>query len=104
MYQKQTFISHILIQTSGCHAHARPAHFWDFICPNFNDMLKNYFLTAIRHLQKQRILAFINVFGLSVGIACCSLLLLFASNEFGFDKFHKKVAIFTAFIPSGTHH
>lgn len=52
-------------------------------------MLKNHFLTAIRHLQKQRILAFINVFGLSVGIACCSLLLLFASNEFGFDKFHK---------------
>jgi len=47
-------------------------------------------MTAIRHLQKQRILAFINVFGLSVGIACCSLLVLFASNEFGFDKFHKK--------------
>lgn len=55
-------------------------------------MLKNYFLTAIRHLQKQRVLAFINVFGLSVGIACCSLLLLFASNEFGFDKFHKNAS------------
>jgi len=67
-------------------------------------MLKNYFLTAIRHLQKQRILAFINVFGLSVGIACCSLLLLFASNEFGFDKFHKKGSniyrIYTQMDPS----
>jgi putative ABC transport system permease protein len=51
-------------------------------------MLKNYFKTAIRNLQKQKGFAMINVFGLSAGIACVSLLLLFALNEFSFDKFH----------------
>jgi len=55
-------------------------------------MFRNYFKIAFRNLQKQKIFAFINVFGLSVGIACFSLLLLFAANEFSFDKFHKKAA------------
>jgi len=54
-----------------------------------NHMLKSYFKIAIRNLQKQKTLAFINIFGLSVGIACFTLLLLFAANEFSFDKFHR---------------
>jgi len=52
-------------------------------------MIRNYVKIAIRNLQKQKVFAFINVFGLSVGIACFSLLILFAINEFGFDQFHK---------------
>jgi putative ABC transport system permease protein len=52
-------------------------------------MIKNYLKIALRNLQKQKVLAFINIFGLSVGIACFSLLLLFIINEFSFDKFHK---------------
>jgi putative ABC transport system permease protein len=55
-------------------------------------MLKNYFKTAIRHLQIQKGFAFINVFGLSIGIACFSLLLLFASYQFSFDRFHENAA------------
>ncbi len=52
-------------------------------------MFKNYFKIAIRNLAKQKALAFINVFGLSVGIACFSLFMLYAVNEFSFDSFHK---------------
>jgi len=52
-------------------------------------MFKNYFKIAIRNLAKQKTLAFINVFGLSVGIACFSLFMLYAVNEFSFDSFHK---------------
>ena len=52
-------------------------------------MIRNYLKIALRNLQKQKVLAFINIFGLSVGIACFSLLLLFIVNEFSFDKFHK---------------
>ena len=52
-------------------------------------MLKNYLKLAIRNLQKQKAFAAINLFGLSVGIACFVLLLLFAANEFGFDRFHR---------------
>ena len=53
-------------------------------------MLINYLKIALRNLQKQKIFAFINVFGLSVGIACFILLMLFTDNELSFDKFHKK--------------
>src|SRR5882762_1846372 len=55
-------------------------------------MLRSYFKIALRNIQKQKAFAFINVFGLSVGIACFSLLLLFGANEFSFDKFHKNAA------------
>ena len=52
-------------------------------------MFKNYFKVAVRNILKQKGLAFINLFGLSVGIACFSLFLLYAINEFTFDGFHK---------------
>ena len=52
-------------------------------------MILHYIKIALRNLSKQKILAFINVFGLSVGIACFSLFLLYAVNEFNYDRFHK---------------
>ena len=52
-------------------------------------MLKNNFKIAIRNLFKQKGLAFINIFGLSIGLACFSLFLLYAVHEFSFDQFHK---------------
>ncbi|MCW3117164.1 MAG: hypothetical protein JWM28_1246 [Chitinophagaceae bacterium] len=51
-------------------------------------MLKNYFKIAIRNLRQQKALSFINIAGLSIGLACFSLFLLFAVNEFSFDRFH----------------
>src|SRR5215510_15891658 len=53
-------------------------------------MIKHYFKIAVRNLFKQKALSFINVFGLSVGLACFILFLLFAVNEFRFDRFHMK--------------
>src|SRR5947209_18250482 len=53
-------------------------------------MFRNYFKIAVRSVLKQKGLAFINLFGLSVGIACFSMFLLYAINEFTFDSFHKK--------------
>jgi len=52
-------------------------------------MLRNYFKIALRNLSRQKILAFINVFGLSTGIAFFILLLLYSVNELSFDRFHK---------------
>src|SRR6516165_3426641 len=52
-------------------------------------MIKNYFKTAWRNLTKQKGLTFINIFGLSAGIACFALFMLYAINEFSFDRFHK---------------
>jgi len=51
-------------------------------------MLKHYFKIAVRNLGRQKILSFINVSGLSIGLACFSLFLLYAVNEFSFDRFH----------------
>jgi len=55
-------------------------------------MFKNYFKAAWRNLQTQKAFTVINVLGLSVGIACCILLLLYTSYEFNFDKFNKNAA------------
>jgi putative ABC transport system permease protein len=64
-------------------------------------MLINYLKIALRNLQKQKFFAFINVFGLSAGIACFILLMLFTGNEFNFDKFHKNAAnIYRLYINS----
>jgi putative ABC transport system permease protein len=51
-------------------------------------MLKSYLTLAIRNLKKQKAFAFINVAGLAVGIACFSLLILFVTNEWSFDRFN----------------
>jgi putative ABC transport system permease protein len=52
-------------------------------------MIKHYSKIALRNLAKQKGLSFTNVFGLSVGLACFTLFLLYAVNEFSFDRFHK---------------
>jgi putative ABC transport system permease protein len=51
-------------------------------------MLKNYFKIAIRSLVKQKVYSFINILGLTVGIASCLLIVLFVTNEFSYDNFH----------------
>lgn len=52
-------------------------------------MIKHYFKIALRNLRRQKVLTFINILGLSVGLACFSLFLLYSVNEFSFDRFHK---------------
>lgn len=52
-------------------------------------MIKHYFKIALRNLGRQKILSVINISGLSIGLACFALFLLYAVNEFSFDRFHK---------------
>ena len=51
-------------------------------------MIKNYFKTALRNLTRQKGLSLINILGLSLGIACFTLFMLYAVNELNFDRFH----------------
>lgn len=53
-------------------------------------MLKNYLLTALRNLRKQRGFAAINLTGLALGMACSLLILLWVQDERGVDGFHAK--------------
>lgn len=51
-------------------------------------MLQNYLKIALRNLLRHKGTAFINIFGLAVGMAACLLLLLTVKDEFTFDMFH----------------
>jgi putative ABC transport system permease protein len=53
------------------------------------DMLKNYLKIAIRIIQRHKSYSFIKISGLSIGMACCILILLFVRYELSFDDFHK---------------
>lgn len=52
-------------------------------------MIKNYFKIAVRNLVKNKVFSFINVFGLSTGLACCMLIGLYIHHEFSYDVQHK---------------
>ncbi len=51
-------------------------------------MTKYYLLLFFRNLQRQKLFSFINIFGLSVGMASAILMYLYVSNEFSNDRFH----------------
>ena len=52
-------------------------------------MVKNYLKIAWRNLMKNKVFSFINIFGLTVGLACCMLISLYIINELSYDKYHK---------------
>ncbi|NMP31098.1 FtsX-like permease family protein [Thalassotalea sp. M1531] len=64
-------------------------------------MFKNYLITAWRNIIKNGIFSAINIFGLSVGLMSCLLIMLFVRAESGYDKWltdYERVArIHTAF-------
>src|SRR3982751_628372 len=53
-------------------------------------MLKNYLLVTLRSLRKNKTYSFINIAGLSIGITCSLLILLWVFDEMSYDKFHPK--------------
>ena len=54
-------------------------------------MFKNYFTIALRNLSRNKVYAFINIAGLSIGLACAMLIILYVKDEVSFDKFHNNV-------------
>jgi len=55
-------------------------------------MIRNYFKTAFRNLWRNKAFSVINITGLSVGLACCMLIFLYAMDEVSYDRFHKNAA------------
>src|ERR1700743_1200191 len=54
-------------------------------------MIKNYLKTAYRSLLKNKGFTFLNVLGLSVGLATCLLIVFYVVDELGYDQFNTKV-------------
>jgi len=53
-------------------------------------MLKHNLLITIRNLKRHKGSFFINLIGLSTGLACAILIFLWVNDELHFDKFHEK--------------
>lgn len=51
-------------------------------------MLKNYLTIAWRNLTRNQNYAIVNILGLSIGLACFMLIILYVKNELGYDQFH----------------
>src|SRR4051812_37025326 len=55
-------------------------------------MLKNYIKTILRNLMRNKSYSAINIVGLSIGLACAMLIILYTKDELSFDRFHNDVS------------
>src|SRR5215831_3435469 len=55
-------------------------------------MLRNYLKIAFRNLAKYKFISFINLFGLTVGLTCCLLILTYILNELSYDRYSRQAA------------
>jgi len=55
-------------------------------------MFQNYLKSAIRNLLRSRIYSVINIAGLSLGLACAMLIVLYVKDETSYDRFHDNAA------------
>ncbi len=78
------------------------AWFWylkDILCTiplliihNFSEigvMFKNYSKVALRNIKRYKVFSFINITGLTIGLTCTILMLIYIHHELSSDKFHK---------------
>jgi putative ABC transport system permease protein len=52
-------------------------------------MLKNYLTVAFRNIRRNIGYSIINILGLSVGLACSMIIVLYVINELTYDKYHQ---------------
>ncbi len=53
-----------------------------------SEMLSSFFKIYFRNLRRNKVFAFINLFGLTVGISSCLLIFVFLQHELSYDRFH----------------
>ncbi len=51
-------------------------------------MIANYIKIAFRNILKYKFFSAINIFGMTIGIASCLLIILYVTNELSYDQFH----------------
>lgn len=54
-------------------------------------MLQNYLVIVLRFMSRQRGFSLINISGLTLGIACSLLILLYVQDELQYDRFHPDI-------------
>ncbi|MFC1564216.1 ABC transporter permease [candidate division KSB1 bacterium] len=53
-------------------------------------MFRNYIIITMRNVRKFSVYSFINIIGLSVGMVCFALIMLYVNDERSFNKYHEK--------------
>jgi putative ABC transport system permease protein len=61
-----------------------------FVCIKLYTMFASFLKTAIRNIFRHKSYVLINIIGLSVGIACSLLIIMFVRHELSFDTFNEK--------------
>src|SRR5215472_319164 len=64
-------------------------------------MFKNYLKTAFRNLARNKVYSFINIIGLSLGLASAMLIILYIKDEVSYDRFHKNVGNIYRIVTQG---
>jgi len=64
-------------------------------------MFKNYFKTAFRNLTHNKVYSLINIVGLSIGLACAMLIILYVKDEVSYDRFHKNASQIYCVVAKG---
>lgn len=52
-------------------------------------MYKNYIKIAWRNILSNKLFSMINILGLAIGIACCSIIFLYVNFEMSYDDYHQ---------------
>ncbi len=52
-------------------------------------MFKNYFKTACRNIQRNKVNSFINIAGLAIGMSCVVLIAIYVRDELSYDTFFR---------------
>ncbi|MDP9048562.1 MAG: ABC transporter permease [Bacteroidota bacterium] len=68
-------------------------------------MIKNYLKIAWRNMMKNKFFSLVNIFGLSVGLACCMLIALYLHYENSYDSYQENIKnlyqVGTSFVKKG---
>ena len=51
-------------------------------------MFRNHLIFALRLLRRDRLHGILNIIGLSAGLACSIIVLLYLQNELTYDSYH----------------
>ncbi len=54
-------------------------------------MFKNYFISALRNIKRNKVFSAINLTGLALGMTSCFLILVWVQDELSYDRFHAHV-------------
>jgi len=65
-------------------------------------MLKNYLKVAFRSLSRNKVFSIINIFGLSIGLTTCLLILTYIVSESGYDRQNKDAGLIYRVVSVGS--